>query len=311
MLDSISLENMPNTYIGKIVNPIRYFNGYSVQPVFISFIITYRCNLNCDFCYQKNYSKTKKIDFNVNDLPIIHKNIDYFLKPKIHIFGGEPMMHPKFSKIVNFFEKSNYTLYMTTNGTKLNDFTDLLINFKEIKISLNSSNWEEIIEYADKLKKKSKVRINLAYVLTSTENNRKINKIIRKMKNTKIDSLILFHNMFSKNARAKIDFKNLTNINYSRVRFFPLISKKDIKNYYNNENFPKKNKCLRPWFAFMLLPNCDVIPCEQPNPILVGNLKKQKLSEIWNGEEFRDFRESIQKNKIWNSCFRCCHRQYY
>jgi MoaA/NifB/PqqE/SkfB family radical SAM enzyme len=313
MLDLFSLENLPNTPLGKITNLIRCLRGYSINPFFISFIITYRCNLNCDFCYQKSYKKTKQLDLDFDDLSIIHKNINYFFKPKIHIFGGEPTLHPKFSEIVNFFEKNKYKVYLTTNGTRLNEFMNILTNLKEINVSLNSNDYEEIIEYADKLKRKSSARINLTYVLQSTE---KINKIIKKMKNTKIDSLILLHLLFNKAdinniKKMKINIKLLSKIDDPRVRYFPPLKKEDIKDYYNNPNFPKQNKCLKPWFTCFLLPNCDVIPCEQPVPIIVGNLKKQKLSEIWNGEKFRFFRKSIQKNGIWNSCFRCCFRQYY
>jgi len=309
MLDLFTLENLPNTWLGKITNFIfRYFKGYSFQPLFISFIITYRCNLNCDFCYQKNYPKTKKLDFDIKDLPIIHKNIDYVFKPNIHIFGGEPIIHPKFLDIVKFFEKNKYNLYMTTNGTKLDEFMEILTNFREINVSLNSDNWKEIIENANKLKRKSKIRINLMYTLYSTE---EIDKIIKEIKNTKIDSLVLLHLIFNSEDKTNINFKLLYNIDDPRVRFFPSIKRKNIKDYYTNSNFPKQNKCLRPWFACMLLPNCDVIPCEQPKPIIVGNLKKQKLSETWNGRKFRNFRKYIQREGIWKSCIRCCHRQYY
>lgn len=308
MLDLLSLENLPNTRLGKIANFIRYFNGYSPQPFFISFIITYRCNLNCDFCYQKNYPKTAQLDFNIKDLMTIHKSMNYFIKPNIHIFGGEPTMHQEFSDIVSFFEKNNYRLYMTTNGTRLNEFIDVLKNFKEINISLNSNNWEEIIESADKLKRQTKSRINLTYTLHSTD---KIYKILKRFKNTKIDSLILLHLIFNNVNKTKNNFRLITYIDNQRIRFFPPIRKTDVKNYYTNLNFPKKNKCLRPWFACVLLPNCDVIPCEQPKTILAGNLKEQKLSEIWNGKDFREFRVRIQKEGIWRHCIRCCHRQYY
>lgn len=308
MLDLITLQNLPNTQLGKLANSIRYLRGYSPQPFFISFIITYRCNLNCEFCYQKTYPKTKKLYFNIKDLPLIHKNINYFFKPRIHIFGGEPMMHPHFLDIVRFFAENKYKLSMTTNGTKLNEYVDTLKQFKEVNISLNSDNWKGVVEIADKLKKKTKIRINLVYVLSSTD---KINKIIKVFKSTKIDSLILQHLMFDNVNKTKNKLKLMTYMKNSLIRYYPAIKKNDIKNYYSNLIFPSQKKCLRPWFTFFLLPDCNVIPCEQPKSIILGNLKEQKLSEIWNGKKFRDFRSKIQKDGIWSSCFRCCHRQYY
>lgn len=323
MLDLLSLEGLPNTWLGKITNFIRYFKGYSLFPFFITFIITYRCNLRCNFCYQKNLFKDyKELDFNFDDIELIEKNINSFsFKPKIHIFGGEPMLHKNFMDIMKYFDERGNKLYVTSNGTKLKCYSKELMNLKnlkEINISLNIDNWNLLVKKIEKLKEGKNLRINVIFTLSS-QNCHKISRIIENFKNSNIDSVVLQHLIFSNNNTHDVDTNSIIS-QVSRIennlkpsfRFFPPIKIQDIKNYYENPNFPNKNKCLKPWFVVIILPNGDVIPCDQENPKLVGNIKRESLAKIWNNDKFRSFREKIQSKGLNdNMCFRCCHRQFY
>jgi len=323
MLDLFTLESLPNTWLGKVTNFIRYFKGYSFFPYFVSFIITNRCNLRCNFCYQKKLLKnSQELDFNFDDIELVEKNINSFLfKPNIHIFGGEPMLHQNFIDIMNYFDEKGNKLYITSNGTKLKYYSRELLNLKnlkEINISLNMKNWNKIIKTMEELKETKNVRINAIFTLSS-QNCHKISTVIKTFKNVNIDSIILQHLIFFNYSNHDVDvdlilsqLSSIENVFKPSLRFFPPIKIKDIKNYYENPDFPNKNKCLKPWFVVMILPNGDVIPCEQENPKLVGNIKREPLVKIWNNDKFRSFREKIQNKGLNdNMCFRCCHRQFY
>jgi radical SAM protein with 4Fe4S-binding SPASM domain len=326
MLDLITIENLPNTWIGKITNFIRYFSGYGIFPFFISFIITYRCNLNCDFCYQRKLrlkNSIKSLDLNFNDLKIIEKNIDTFLfKPRIHIYGGEPTIHKNFLNIIKFFDERNYKIYLTTNGTKLKEFAKKfseLRNFKEINISLNPKKWRRNIKFViKKLKKNKNLKINVVYTFSKNNTNDNFIKILKLFEDTRIDSLIFQHVMFNPKNIGRSNLNRLLSQIYKihkcnektkfRIRFFPLIKTRDIKNYYNDLNFHKK-KCLKPWFTLTILPNGDVMPCEESNLKRgFGNVKNESLKKIWNNNKFRKFRIKIQKGYC---IFSCCHKQFY
>lgn len=76
------------------------------------------------------------------------------------------------------------------------------------------------------------------------------------------------------------------------------------------ENKELKNKsicwnefCLFPWYAMSIKSNGEVACCseEYNNEMILGNAKKQSLTEIWNSEKCKNFRLS----HVNNSCSYC------
>jgi radical SAM protein with 4Fe4S-binding SPASM domain len=208
-------------------------------------------------------------------------------------------------------------LYLTTNGVDLGDFVKELreINhLREVNISLNSENWDEILDSAEELKT-NKMRVNVMYPLSKKNSNR-MDDIFAATKNRGIDSLVFLHLMFNKGDRyipdAKTILSKLKEQGRSRVRVFPPIKNHDIKRYYLDAGFPEKDKCLRPWFVAYIMPDGGVVPCERSDILSFGNIKEESLASIWNNIKFRNYRKNIHRNGVNKSlCFRCCHRQYY
>jgi MoaA/NifB/PqqE/SkfB family radical SAM enzyme len=60
--------------------------------------ITRRCNLNCDYCYQKNLAQSDK------DITQVEKELKTLLRLRkcdtVFISGGEPLVHPQLEEIV-------------------------------------------------------------------------------------------------------------------------------------------------------------------------------------------------------------------
>ena len=80
--------------------------------------ITRRCNLNCDYCYQKNLPQSDKSIIQVeNELRTILRlrKCDTIL-----ISGGEPLVHPQLEKIVKIVSSYNLKPLLVTNGHTLN-----------------------------------------------------------------------------------------------------------------------------------------------------------------------------------------------
>ena len=88
------------------------------------------------------------------------------------------------------------------------------------------------------------------------------------------------------------------------VTLYPVLTCEEMVTYYKEPTrFVKTNHCIRPWLSCLLLPNGDVIPCLD---YVVGNVKVQSFSEIWNGERFRHFRRLLRKHGTLPGCARCC-----
>lgn len=80
------------------------------------------CNLNCEYCFYRDYSRD--VEFlttdKIND--IITSNID--LK-KVYLTGGEATINKNFKDIIETFYKNNIKVTIFTNGVKLSEVKNL------------------------------------------------------------------------------------------------------------------------------------------------------------------------------------------
>ena len=63
-------------------------------------------------------------------------------------------------------------------------------------------------------------------------------------------------------------------------------------------------KCILPWVYLEIEQNGDVHPCCQ-NDYIFGKLKESPLEQIWNGDKMKEFRLSLLKDQLPDSCFGC------
>ncbi len=94
------------------------FNGeLNEYPVLSEIAVTYRCNLNCEFCYvgNKQYGEldsddTKKLLFK------IHKEVEV---PSVSFTGGEPLLRNDLCELVGYASNIGLWTNLITNGTLL------------------------------------------------------------------------------------------------------------------------------------------------------------------------------------------------
>ena len=99
---------------------------------------------------------------------------------------------------------------------------------------------------------------------------------------------------------------NLRNNGKVKVIFSPDLMGSELICYYHTpreffRRFPRA--CKAPWIECTIQPNGDVELCPD---IVVGNVKSDRLSKIWNGEKARRFRSFIAKHKRLPACKACC-----
>jgi MoaA/NifB/PqqE/SkfB family radical SAM enzyme len=66
--------------------------------------------------------------------------------------------------------------------------------------------------------------------------------------------------------------------------------------------------CYYPWTAVNILENGDVTPCGISTEMIMGNLKKQKFDDIWNGKSYQRLRARIN-TKPYGMCKNCAMRE--
>jgi radical SAM protein with 4Fe4S-binding SPASM domain len=87
----------------------------------------------------------------------------------------------------------------------------------------------------------------------------------------------------------------------------PALNPEKIGVYYNNLETPVRNHCIVPWCQANINYNGDVHFCADYPDFILGNIKEQSFTEIYNGDKANLFRETINKcdGGIFPGCLRC------
>jgi hypothetical protein len=106
-------------------------------PRQLTIILTYHCNLSCDFCFSRELSR---------DEPgyLGHESVDQILDwirdkdlKNVCLFGGEPTIHPRFLEMLAGFSAQGYRVYFATNGQYSDDVARGLAEADILKITLS------------------------------------------------------------------------------------------------------------------------------------------------------------------------------
>lgn len=123
--------------------------------------ITYKCNLNCTYCFESKDVKTQNCFLTKTDIDKIFaaiyklKNEREFSKVSVLLYGGEPFL-PNAKEVINYiFQRASqegYVVQAISNGTCIVDYKDLFINYsniiRNIQITLDGNR-----EYHNKTRK--------------------------------------------------------------------------------------------------------------------------------------------------------------
>ncbi len=92
------------------------FNDY---PVLSEIAVTYRCNLNCEFCYVGNKLYQ---ELNTGDMKkILFKIFREAQVPSVSFTGGEPLLREDIYELIEYASQIGLWTNMITNGTLLNE----------------------------------------------------------------------------------------------------------------------------------------------------------------------------------------------
>jgi radical SAM protein with 4Fe4S-binding SPASM domain len=81
----------------------------------------------------------------------------------------------------------------------------------------------------------------------------------------------------------------------------------DYHQYYRSpETVFGEKICHVPWMRAVVLPNGDVVGCPWFPEAKLGNVTRQKFTDIWNGSAMKKFRRSLTEDGLFPFCSRCC-----
>ena len=89
------------------------------------------------------------------------------------------------------------------------------------------------------------------------------------------------------------------------INFAPQLTIDEIVAYYQGDFNHSNWRCSLPWNTMRISPYGDVYPCLN---LFIGNVKKNKLKELWNHTKYFQFRQNLKKASLYPACIGCCKK---
>jgi len=93
--------------------------GIIEKPYSVWFEPTMRCNLQCEFCHQRERRRISKYEMNIKEIEYFFKQVAEWGIKLIELIGGEIFVRKDFFEILDLIEKYGLKVKLGTNGTLL------------------------------------------------------------------------------------------------------------------------------------------------------------------------------------------------
>jgi radical SAM protein with 4Fe4S-binding SPASM domain len=229
-------------------------------------------------------------------------------------FQGEPMMHPGFFSIAELFRGMNPMI--STNGHYLD---------RESCIRLAGSPLRKIIVSYDGVSPGAYAiyRRGGDHALV-TEGIRMLTSAVRERKSDlKVVLQFLLHRHNEHEVRAAAAFAASVGAGF-RIKSMQLLDPERAGEWMPSDSRKARYVpgsggaqpatvtpsagCLRMWTSAVITADGDVVPCcfDKNSAHAMGNLHRSTFREIWQGEEYRTFREQVMRDRrLTDMCSSC------
>jgi len=299
-------------------------------PQMLNIAITDMCNLGCVHC-PRTYDDS--IDLSQLDPETVKECIDK-VSPhanKVQLSGGlgEPLLYDGLFDVISHAKSHNMDVWMISNGTLLDeDAAHRIIDsgLDYLSISLDGAteesyenirrgaDFEEVVSNVSRFcdireRRNSDIRVRLVPVLFYEENLEELTDFIDIGARTGVDG-IGFNEL-----KEPLDTENITAAPLRNQDDQEFIQRKfrEAQAYADEKGIEitlpiedERPRCVEPWDMLTVTTNGHVRPCcTGPFGNFIGNLLEDDLEDIWNSEEFVDWRESMLSDEPPQACVDC------
>lgn len=271
-------------------------------PTYLLIELVSACNLRCPMCFQSDKTFTKKPYMGIMDFNLLKKIIDEADLAKIGAITfasrGEPMMHPKFTEILQYCSVKNniFEIKLNTNGTYLNERNGRSIFENEIDIVVISAD-----HYQKDLYEKYRL-------------NAKFEDVVERVKN--------FYKLRSEypesNTEIRISGVNVSgDIDKDKFREFWMQFSDNVSigdpierwDTYNNKISQINSACPKLWDRMYVWFDGKVNPCDEDYKSFLsyGQLDTKTIKDVWNSKSLKSLRNAHLNGKRTQvvPCDRC------
>ncbi|MFH1641598.1 MAG: glycosyltransferase [Nanoarchaeota archaeon] len=267
--------------------------GLLTLPEEIKIEITNKCNLNCKFCFNSKRGKkeltTKEIYSIIDDIKLsgIHA---------IRLTGGEPFIRQDLIRILKYAKENRIYTILNTNGRLINEkiihtlsyVDDLLISVHDLR---NPQFFSKLFEEIKKYKNNIFLR---CCTIASKENIRVIDKYYAFFEEQNIDDWFLLRPISEKIGLKKKDVGPLVeNILKCNGKYKINTNIANSVPFCSYEGGAVSKVCVGGRFdsgRTRIVVDCLGNYKTDYFSAVIGNIKNQKILDIWNSKMLRDIR---------------------
>ena len=100
--------------------------------------LTSHCNLNCEYCFAKEFRGRNSGDISLSDLKMVINKLKESDITTLKIQGGEPTCHKGFKEVSQNLRDAGFILHLYTNGIFDNSITKIICrNYRSVIINCN------------------------------------------------------------------------------------------------------------------------------------------------------------------------------
>ncbi|WP_163337815.1 radical SAM/SPASM domain-containing protein [Desulfopila sp. IMCC35008] len=290
---------------------VSFFEHYRTgEPHIHQIEPTNHCPYTCIMCPRHTRMNRKKgfMDFAVFQKIIdeISTYSDDVKNKEIELFHfGESLLHPEIAKMVSYTSEHNLKATLSINPCDLTQpLIDTLVmsNPYQIIISIDSMDPDKYRILRGAHANLDKAVINTSALLRSFQDAKSNTRLTVRM--------IVMHN----NKDEKDSYTSFWRSQGAEVElrdFFPW-NDRSLQELGNIEKYPHSMPCPFPWQYLVVQWNGDVVACcrDYNGQLILGNVRKQSLIEIWNGQRCTDLRNAIGSGTGLKQMCQECHSLY-
>lgn len=323
-------------------------NGNAFLPQNAIFYVTYKCNLNCSYCFQRKQYEDNIDTYRELSTDEIQKCFKNLNLKTLFLTGGEIFLRKDIRDLICFFSKRVKRLSLFTNGTMLKqEDADLIQSLDNVDMwfsvdgidSANDSNrgegtFSKIMQNVKKIKN-NKIYFN---TVINSKNIDELDSFYQFANEMNVEQITFQFPMWYKECcdfQQKYGFDYYPGMQGQYDLQFIRKLKDQIVKLTKHDHFKTKCRFISPIFVeniedyisgtirenhdlicadiiepkLKILPNGDVVICEAFKT-QIGNLIDNTLEEIWNNTSACKIRKTLCNYNLTEMCSRCCSINY-
>jgi len=281
--------------------------------------LTNKCPMKCVMC-PRTKNMTRPQGFMEFDLykraidELVSANKDYVNSRMVwlHHFG-ESLLHPRFAECMAYASGKGVRAALSINPIMLkDDVIDVLIESKPYLLTMSLDGHDDESFY--------RIRgVNKAYEVSHDRLLRFLERKVKEKSGIKVMvSMIDFRMNEESMYRMASYWDRREGVDQFIYKEFSTWdgNAEDVHALPHECTCPPGDRsavtCTLPWEVLTVAWNGDVLPCcyDYNGRYVLGNMEKQPLADIWNGERIQSLRREFIENKVENDLCKNCDNLY-